>query len=58
MILKGKKIIVTGGASGIGRAVCVIAAREGADIAVADINPKMAEETVALVREKIEKLLS
>ncbi len=52
MILKGKKIIVTGGASGIGRAVCVIAAREGADIVIADINPKMAEETVALVREK------
>jgi len=25
---------------------------EGADIAIADINPKMAEETVALVREK------
>ena len=52
MILKGKKIIVTGGASGIGRAVCAIAAREGADIVVADINPEMAEETVALVREK------
>ena len=52
MILNGKKIIVTGGASGIGRAVCVIAAREGADIAVADINPEMAEETVALVREQ------
>ena len=52
MILNGKKIIVTGGASGIGRAVCAIAAREGADIVVADINPEMAEETVALVREQ------
>ena len=52
MFLNGKKIIVTGGASGIGRAVCVIAAREGADIAVADINPEMAAETVALVREQ------
>ena len=50
MMLDGKKIIVTGGASGIGRATCVLAAREGADVAVADIDRDMAEETAALVR--------
>ena len=38
MILEGKTIIVTGGASGIGRATCVLAAREGANVAIADIN--------------------
>jgi NAD(P)-dependent dehydrogenase (short-subunit alcohol dehydrogenase family) len=50
MMLEGKKIIVTGGASGIGRATCVLAAREGADVAIADINIEMAEETAEMVR--------
>ena len=50
MMLEGKKIIVTGGASGIGRATCVLAAREGADVAVADIDRGGAEETAELVR--------
>ena len=49
MILEGKTIIVTGGASGIGRATCVLAAREGANVAIADINREMAEETAGLV---------
>ena len=49
MILEGKTIIVTGGASGIGRATCVLAAREGANVAIADINREMAEETAELV---------
>ena len=50
MMLEGKTIIVTGGASGIGRATCVLAAREGADIAIADINREMAEETADMVK--------
>src|SRR5687767_6532868 len=32
--LKGKAVIVTGGDSGIGRAVAVLFAREGADVAI------------------------
>ena len=50
MMLNGKKIIVTGGASGIGRATAVLAAKEGADVAVADINLSAAEETAEMVR--------
>ena len=50
MMLDGKKIIVTGGASGIGRATAVLAAREGADVAVADIDRTGAEETAALAQ--------
>ena len=50
MMLEGKTIIVTGGASGIGRATSVLAAREGANVAIADINRQMAEETSDMVK--------
>jgi NAD(P)-dependent dehydrogenase (short-subunit alcohol dehydrogenase family) len=42
--LEGKVGIVTGGASGIGRATCLAFAREGARVVVADINGPGAEE--------------
>ena len=50
-MLEGKKIIVTDGGIGIGRATCVLAAREGADVAVADINPETGAETVGMVKD-------
>ena len=50
MMLDGKKIIVTGAASGIGRATAVLAAREGADVVLGDIDRAQAEETAKLVQ--------
>lgn len=48
--LDGKVAIVTGGDSGIGRAVCALFAREGADVAIVYLdNMADADETVAIV---------
>jgi 3-oxoacyl-[acyl-carrier protein] reductase len=44
--LKGKVALVTGAAQGIGKAVALVRARNGADIVVSDINLEKAEETV------------
>src|SRR5947207_3024641 len=48
-ILDGKVALVTGGASGIGRATAVAMAREGARVAVADRAEATAADTVALI---------
>jgi len=45
MKLERKVALVTGGAQGIGRAIALTLAREGAKIVVSDINLEKAEET-------------
>ena len=42
-----KTIIITGAASGIGRATALIFAREGANVVCAEVNEKGADETAA-----------
>ena len=48
----GKTIIITGAASGIGRATSLIFARERANVICADVNEAGARETAALVNGK------
>jgi NAD(P)-dependent dehydrogenase (short-subunit alcohol dehydrogenase family) len=50
--LTGKKALITGGDSGIGRAVAVAFAREGADVLISYLNEEQdAQETARVVRE-------
>lgn len=49
MSLQGKVAVVTGGGSGIGRGICQRLAQDGIKIAVWDLNPDGAQETVDLI---------
>ncbi len=51
--LEGKKTVITGGDSGIGRAVAIAFAREGADVLISYLpdEEKDAQETVRLIEE-------
>ncbi len=57
MSLEGKNAVVTGSASGIGRASAVRLAQDGADVAVLDINADGIEETARLVEAEGRKCL-
>jgi NAD(P)-dependent dehydrogenase (short-subunit alcohol dehydrogenase family) len=51
--LEGRRALITGGDSGIGRAIAIAYAREGADVAIVHLPDEQsdADETLALVRE-------
>jgi NAD(P)-dependent dehydrogenase (short-subunit alcohol dehydrogenase family) len=49
--MKGKVAIVTGGALGIGRADCIVLAREGARVAVCDIDDAAGKKVVDEIRK-------
>ncbi len=51
-MLKDKVMLVTGASAGIGRAVALVCAREGAKLVLSDLNVMTGEETAALVRKQ------
>ncbi|MGD0918875.1 MAG: SDR family NAD(P)-dependent oxidoreductase, partial [Thermodesulfobacteriota bacterium] len=51
MKLQGKVALVTGAGSGIGQAIALLFAKEGADIAVNDIDLLSAEQTAVAVKQ-------
>ena len=51
-LLEGKRALITGADSGIGRAVAIAFAREGADVAISFLSEVQdAEETARIVRD-------
>eukprot|EP01133_Synstelium_polycarpum_P015731 gene15732-18690_t len=49
--LESKSVVITGAASGIGRAAAQLMAAEGAKVLVADLDPARAEEAAVAIRE-------
>ena len=56
--LKDKVAIITGGAQGIGRAIGLLLAKNGAQIVIADVNEKQAEETAKEIQSLGRKSLA
>ncbi|MBE0696148.1 MAG: SDR family NAD(P)-dependent oxidoreductase, partial [Anaerolineaceae bacterium] len=48
-LLQDRVALVTGGAQGLGQAICQRLAQEGCHVAVADINEEKAQETAAAI---------
>ena len=48
--LEGQVVLVTGGGAGIGRAAALALIREGAQVAVADVNRKAGERALSMVK--------
>jgi 3-hydroxybutyrate dehydrogenase len=52
MQLQGKSALVTGAASGIGKEIALTYAREGARVAIADLNQQAADATAAEIKAR------
>lgn len=50
--LKNKKAVITGGGSGIGKAISLLFAQQGASVIILDTNSENAEETVSQIKNE------
>src|SRR5699024_5924516 len=57
MRLEGKVAIITGSASGIGRGMALALAKEGAHVAIVDINEETGKKTLAEINQHTEGML-
>ena len=53
MRLEGKVALITGGGSGIGRQAAMLFAKEGAKVAVVDLDEKSGRETASMIKDAI-----
>jgi NAD(P)-dependent dehydrogenase (short-subunit alcohol dehydrogenase family) len=51
MRLEGKVVLITGAATGIGRAAAILFGQEGAKVVIADIKDQEANETVTMIKK-------
>ncbi|HAZ09835.1 MAG: 3-oxoacyl-[acyl-carrier-protein] reductase [Omnitrophica bacterium GWA2_41_15] len=51
LVLEGKLAIITGGARGIGKEIAMLFAKEGANIAICDVNLEEAEKTAKEIQD-------
>ena len=58
MKLQGKKAIVTGGASGIGKAIALAYVQEGAQVAIFDLNSAKSAETAKEIQKEAGKVIT
>ncbi|MDP2727217.1 MAG: glucose 1-dehydrogenase [Dehalococcoidia bacterium] len=56
--LKGKTVIVTGGASNIGRAISIAFGEEGANVSIVDLDEENAKKVAELIRKNGAKALT
>src|SRR6187402_1289451 len=56
--LQNKKAVITGGGSGIGRAIAVLFAKQGAEIHIIDLTIESAQEAVAEIQKSGGKVFS
>jgi 2-keto-3-deoxy-L-fuconate dehydrogenase len=54
-LLQNKKVVISGAGSGIGKAMAVLFARQGAEVHIIDLNEELAKETVAEIQSNSNK---